>query len=240
VLNDKYATLFQDDDYAGYVASRILSDGYVELPDFFDDETFQVLLTFGKGLGFDDKGVNRRQGTDAMNVARSAAVMDVINAVYKALCRIDGKPYKSLSPEQQVVGFPVRRASDGNTSENPFHFDASHINGVLGLSISTDAREGNLQIYPNLRRRIKPRILATVCARLLRHYPLLRRVFKPKEVVYRERAMYFFLGDVTFHGVTSITQGERLVMVFNSSSYTPSPEKARMQGVVATEYGAHH
>ena len=238
MLNQKYVELFQDESYVKKITQQILDDGYVELPDFFDAQTYGMLLAFANTLGFDDKSVNRKADTEAMGVARSDEVMTVVNAIYKAECNIDRKPYKPLIREQQVVGFPVRRASDNLTAANPFHFDASHINGVLGLSIKTGPGEGNLQIYPSLRRRIKPRILATVVARALLHLPFLRKIFKPKEVVYKENAMYFFFGDVTFHGVTAVTRGERLVMVFNSSSYIPSREKALAQGAIIQEYGA--
>lgn len=218
MITRKYIELFQNEVEVRKLTERILKEGCVALPDFFDQETFDTLLEYARLLGFEDKSIKWRAGTPAMNVAQSKEVMQVLDAIHKARCEIERKPYTPLQPKQTAVGYPQKNASDqASAVESPFHFDASYINTVFALIMPTDTREGGLLFYPNLRSRIKPRILATVVARLLRHFDFLRTIVTPKEISYQVGALHVFFGDVTLHGVPPTTHGERLVLAINAT-----------------------
>lgn len=218
MISQKYIELFKDDNYVHELVKNIFDKGCIELTDFLEVETFDNLLDYARELGFNDVSIKRKSGTPLMDFSRSDEFMAILDAMHKARCKYEGVEYVPLDPMQQSVGFPQQNIEKGTAIENPLHFDASYINVTLALNIPPESEGGNLFIYPSLRRRIKPYVLATAVARFLRHFPILRKVVKPKEVTYKVGALNVFFGDITLHGVYKVTKGERLIMVINSST----------------------
>lgn len=216
MINAKYVEMFRDPEQVRAFTRRVLDEGCVQLADFFDQPTFDALLAYGS-LGHDPGTIKWQDGTPAMNVARSPEVMGILDSIHRARCEIERTAYVPLDPKQTAVGLPRKVADDRSAAESKFHFDDSFINSVFALKLPTDSREGNLLIYPNLRRRARPRGAATLIARVLRHSPLLRKIFRPKEINYRAGALHVFFGDLTLHGVPPTTRGERLVLAINAT-----------------------
>jgi len=219
MMNEKYIESFKDPEFVNVILDNMLTKGYAELSEFVDQETIDNLISYSDSLGFNDPAIKRKAGTPAMDIARSDEFMAMFNSICKARFHSENSEYVNLNPLQQAVGFP--RKSSKDQSATPFHFDDSYINVLLALKISTKEDEGNLLVYPNFRQRIKPLIVSKIFARLIRHIPLVRMIFKPKIVRYKEGSLYLFFGDITLHGVTKITTGERHVMVVNASRLTP-------------------
>lgn len=219
MMNSKYIESFKDPKYINNILEQMLVKGYAELPEFVDKKTIENLISYSDGLGFNDPAIKRKAGTPAMDIARSDGFMAMFDSIHKARCQAEKSEYVRLNPLQQAVGFPRKDVKD--QSATPFHFDDSYINVLLALKISTKESEGNLLVYPNFRKRIKPLIVSKIFARLIRHIPLVRMIFRPKVVRYIEGSLYLFFGDITLHGVTRITAGERHVMVVNASRLTP-------------------
>lgn len=217
IINPKLLSKIQDPAYVRSIASLILQGGYVELDEFFSDEVFTKISNFGVELGFDDKSVNYNIETYPMKIARSPELIGFLDNIHKERCAITKLRYRPLRPDQQVIGFPTMNRQNYH-QENPFHFDASNINAVLALRVTSDPDEGNLLLYPNLRKSAGLRLLGSLWARLLLHFPMIRSLVKPIRVQYKERALYLFFGDITFHSVAPISRGERIVMVFNNST----------------------
>lgn len=215
MVNEKYLALAQNEAEMEKLTASILKEGCVALPDFLTDQTFTALLDHSISLGNKGRTTQRKDGTMAMDIGRSKEVVAVFDAIHKARCKILKESYVKLDPANQLVSLPKKDLS--NPEETPFHFDDSYINAVLALRMPTNSREGNLLVYPNFRRYIKPLMLSRVLARMLRHVPFLRSVFKPREISYSERALHVFFGDLTLHGVPSITGGERLTLTINAS-----------------------
>jgi len=222
MINPRYLELFSREDSASQIAEQILREGCVVLPEFFERSTADELLKYSRSLRGDSRfSITRTSNTPAMNVARSPEFMLVFDAVHKARCKILGTSYRPLDPTQQAVSLPLASANAVETPA-PFHFDASFVNAVFAMQMPPGGY-GNLLVYNNLRRRIRPLILSQVVARMLRHSSILRKVFPPREVNYKEGALHLFFGDLTLHGVPTFPQGERVTFTINASRIVKPP-----------------
>ncbi len=223
MITERYNALFQDEAQTKAIAKRILKEGCVVLPDFFDQATTDALYKYSRSLKDEERfTITRRSGTPAMNVASSPEFMRVFESIHKARCKIQGTHHTPLDPTQQAVSLPIASAS--NTSDPvPFHFDDSFINAVLAIKMPPNSGDGNLLIYNNLRGRVRPLFLSKVVARLLRHLPGLRAIIRPKEISYQEGALHIFFGDLTLHGVRPFSAGERVTFTINASRVVRPP-----------------
>ena len=215
MIYEEYVSLFRNEQEVEKLTRRILKDGCVSLPNFFDQQTSDRLMQYSRSLSDQDKmQITWQEGTPAMDVARSDEFMRVFDSIHKARCKIENISYAPLKPSQQAVSLPIKTVhTPGST---PFHFDDSYVNAVFAMKMPSKSREGNLLIYKNLRRRVRPMLLSKIVARLLRHIALLRLVIRPKEIVYREGALHIFFGDLTLHGVPDLTDGERATFTLNA------------------------
>jgi len=221
MINSKYLSLIDDPLEIKHLAQRILHDGGIALPDFFDKTTGEHLMSYSRSLTPENRyGITWNGGTPAMQIARSPEFLRFFDAIHKARCDILHEPYRRLDATWQAVSLPVK-TSDSPHDQTPFHFDDSFINAVFAMKMPPIAREGNLMVYPNLRLRIKPLFFSRVVARLLRHSPLLRKIFRPREIQYVEGGLHLFFGDLTLHGVPALSRGERLTMTVNASRRGP-------------------
>jgi hypothetical protein len=215
MINEEYVALFRNEQEVENLTRRILKEGCVSLPNFFDQQTVDRVMQYARSLSDQEKiRITWQTGTPAMDIARSDEFMRVFDSIHKARCKIDNISYTSLKPGQQAVSLPIKTVhTPGST---PFHFDDSYVNAVFAMKMPPNNHEGNLLIYKNLRRRIKPLLLSKIVARLLRHSALLRLIIKPKEIAYREGALHIFFGDLTLHGVPDLTDGERVTFTLNA------------------------
>lgn len=132
---------------------------------------------------------------------------------------IEGKKHLPLERSRQVVGFPYKDARGGATTvETDYHFDGAYLNLVLPIMLPPRGQHTrpDVELFPNLRKRFSPYVLSASIARLLRHFLWLRDWFGSTKVQYEVGTVIVFFGDVTFHGVPPILEGERLVMTVNS------------------------
>ena len=139
--------------------------------------------------------------------------------LHNARRAIEGKNPLPLERSRQVVGFPYKDARGGATTvETDYHFDGAYINLVLPIMLPPRGRHirPDVELFPNLRKRFSPYVLSASIARLLRHFIWFREWFGSTKVQYEVGTLIVFFGDVTFHGVPSILDGERLVMTVNS------------------------
>ncbi len=164
-----------------------MDNGAVCLPGFFDQNAYDRLLNYSKSLTEENR--------------------------YRITFR-EGTPYEPLDPGHQAVSLPRKDSSYCYTT--PFHFDDSYVNAVFAMIMPTDHREGYLLLYRNLRNRAKPLLVSRIAARLLRHSDPLRALIRPKGVVYQERTLHVFFGDLSLHGAPNISGGERLTFTLNA------------------------
>jgi len=224
MITQRYITLFQDEAEVKKLTMRILREGGVALPDFFDQSTFDGLVEYWHSLSTKNPKGEVYTTTHGIipisNIAQSSDFMRVFDAIHRARCEIQGVQYTPLDPAYQDFSLSIKTP---NTPEDrtPFHFDDSYVNAVLALKLPTNKRQGNLMVYPNLRSRIRPLVLSKIIARLLRHLAFLRAIVRPKEITYYERGLHLFFGDLTLHGVPALSQGERVSVTFNASRCLP-------------------
>ena len=215
MIKEPYKTRYQNKDEFRKLTRDILDNGAICLPDFFDNETVQRLLDYSKSLTEANRyKITFLSGTPAMDIARSEEVLKFFDGIHEARCNMEGIPYRPLDPAKQAVSLPKKDST--NSYKTPFHFDNSYVNAVFAMTMPTDHSEGHLLLYRNFRNRVKPLFLSRVCARLLRHSKLLRAIIKPKQIVYQERALHVFFGDLSLHGVSDISGGERLTLTLNA------------------------
>ncbi len=217
MIAQKYRDIFADESQVKILAKQILEEGALVLPAFFEPTTVEELTSysFSLGEGTARQAIMRRAGTPAMNIAQSDDVMLVFDGLHKARCALTGVEYRLLDPTQQAVSLPIAKPGTFEAPV-PFHFDDSFINAVFAMRMPSKAGEGNLLVYNNLRR-LKPYLLSQIAGRLIRHFPLVRKIFPPKEIGYQQGALHLFFGDITLHGVNAFTSTERVTYTINAS-----------------------
>lgn len=215
MISELYKSRYQNKDEFSNLVRDVFDNGAICLPNFFDDETYQRLLDYSKSLTDADRySITFLSGTTAMDIARSEEVLNFFDGIHEARCKMEGITYQPLDPAKQAVALAVKDRF--NSRKTPFHFDSSYVNAVFAMKMPPNHSEGHLLLYRNLRNRVKPLFLSRLFARLLRHSKLLRVIFKPKEIVYQERALHVFFGDLSLHGVPDISGGERLTYTLNA------------------------
>ena len=218
-INRKYLDIFANLDKTRVLAREILEKGYVLLPQFLSEDIFAQLKALGESRLIINKKNEELKGTLAYDLAYSDEIFSMCEALHQARCELEGKNHTPLERSRQVVGFPYKDARGGATTvETDYHFDGAYVNLVLPIVLPP--RGGNVrpdvELFPNLRKRFAPYVLSASSARLLRHFVWFRNWFGSTKVNYEVGTLFVFFGDVTFHGVPSILDGERLVMTVNS------------------------
>ena len=218
-INPKYLDILTNPDKAKALTQKILAEGYVLLPQFLSEDIFAQLKALGESRSMINKKNEELKGTLAYDLAYSDETFSMCDALHKARGDIEGKKHLPLERSRQVVGFPYKDGRGGATTvETDYHFDGAYINLVLPIILPPRGQRArpDLELFPNLRQRFSPYVLSASIARLLRHFIWFRDWFGSTKIQYEVGTIIVFFGDVSFHGVPSILEGERLVMTVNS------------------------
>jgi len=217
MISASYKDLFLNPEYVNQLVKKILEDGYVSLPEFFEPEMFLKLQAEVKTFTGRKKN-EELEGTLSHKVAYSEELFKFFSLIYKERCQIEKIKYVPISHNRQRAAVTFKDASNGQkTQATKYHFDGCHVNMVMPLYLPDELDEtgGNLIIYKNLRKKY-PKIISAPIARILRHFKFMRKLFGGTEIVYKESAMQIFFGDISLHGVEPITSGARTVMTINN------------------------
>jgi hypothetical protein len=218
-INEKYLDILTNPDKSKGLAQEILEKGYVLLPQFLSEDIFAQLKALGESRTMVDKKNEELKGTIAHDLAYSDEIFSICEALHEARRDIEGKTRTRLERSRQVVGFPYKDARGGaTTAETDYHFDGAYLNLVLPIMLpprGEDTRP-DVELFPNLRKRFSPYAVSASMARLIRHFIWAREWFGSTKVQYEVGSIIVFFGDITFHGVPPILEGERLVMTVNS------------------------
>jgi hypothetical protein len=218
-INQKYLDMFNSPDQTRILTQEILEKGYVPLPQFLREDIFAQLKALGEARAMVNKKNEDLKGTLAHDLAYSDEIFAMCEGLHKARGAIEGKTHVPLERSRQVVGFPYKDARGGaKTVETDYHYDGAYVNLVLPIILPPRSRHArpDVELFPNLRKRFSPCVLSVSISRLLRHIRWLRDWFESTKVQYELGTMIVFFGDITFHGVPPILEGERLVMTVNS------------------------
>lgn len=218
MINEKYQSLLTDDEEVSRVAKEMLDTGYVALENFLDTASNDSFHAVADNPANKNKKAEQLQGTVIHDFAHSDELMLLSQRLYDARCAVTGEKKVQLQKEKQMVGIPYKDGREGAANKvTAYHYDGAYINFLLPLVLPEDQSkgDGNLVMFPNLRRKY-PAILVKIISRLLRHSSVFRRWYGKTEVVYNVDTMYIFFGDLSFHGVEPISNGERIVVTVNS------------------------
>jgi len=218
-INQKYLDIFTNPEKTKVLTREILDEGYVLLQQFLSEDIFAQLKALGESRTIINKKNKELKGTLAHDLAYSDEIFSMCEVLHNARRAIEGKTPLPLERSRQVVGFPYKDARGGATTvETDYHFDGAYINLVLPVMLPPRGRHTrpDVELFPNLRKRFSPYVLSASIARLLRHFIWFRDWFGSTKVRYEVGTVIVFFGDVTFHGVPPIVEGERLVMTVNS------------------------
>lgn len=207
-----------DDSRLTEMVKTVLQKGYVGLDAFLDEQTYADFHRLANDATVRGKKNEELRGTAVYDLAHSSELLALSQKIYDKRCEITGEPRATLKPENQFVGMPYKDGRAGHKNEETaYHYDGAYINWLLPLVLPADQSrgDGNLVMFPNLRLRY-PKLMTKLVSRLLRHSKMLRNWFGQTEVVYKTDTMYLFFGDLSFHGVEPITNGERVVVTVNS------------------------
>ena len=218
-INQKYLDIFTNPNKTKVLAQEILNQGYALLPQFLAENIFAQLKELGESRTIVNRKNDQLKGTLAHDLAYSDEIFSMCEVLHKARRDIEGRKHLPLERAHQVVGFPYKDARGGATTvETDYHFDGAYVNLVLPIILPPRGAHvrPDLELFPNLRQRYAPYVLSASIARLLRHFIRFRDWFGNTKVHYEVGTCILFFGDVTFHGVPPIVEGERLVMTVNS------------------------
>ncbi len=218
MIHDQYQKYVKDDAAAKELAEEILGAGHAILPDFLTPEVWQKLQALVEDRSQANTKNEQLKGTIAYELGHSDDVFNFSEKLHQARERIEGKAVTNLDPQKQVIGLPYKDARGGQ--KNPpthYHFDGAYVNIIIPIVLPEDQEKsgGGLVAFPNIRKKYGVFLSKFIC-RLLRHSGLMRNLWNPARVTYQLGACHVFYGDITFHGVDPIKEGERIVMTINS------------------------
>ncbi len=218
MINEKYQDILTDDERTKAVAKEMLDTGAITLTNFLTPEVWQKLSALMEDRANGNKKGEELKGTIGYDLGFSDDIFNFSDRVHKARCELEGKEYVPLKREKQVVGFPYKDARGGKKTEpTHYHFDGAYINLIIPIVLPEDQEKsgGNVVLFPNIRKKYGVFLSKFIC-RGLRHSALIRNMWGHKDITYEIGACHVFFGDITFHGVDPITDGERIVMTINS------------------------
>lgn len=212
MINALYKDKLGDAGWVSKLVDEIFDRGYVLLPEFLDSESFAALQLLASERG--NQKADQLKGTIAYDLGHGEEIMRFYNTVHRIRCEREGKPYAALKIEKQTIGFPYKDARDGKkTKETEYHYDGAYVNITLGIKMPT--KGGELIAFPNLRPGRYP-LLEKIFSRVLRHSKFARNLTPHVIARSRPNDLCLFFGDLTFHGVEPIAEGERLIMTINA------------------------
>lgn len=228
MLNEKYQDILTNEERAKEVAKEILEAGHLELKNFLSPEAWEQLLHFAQdqraqAISGVDGGMSlgkgkELEGTFGYEFGHSEEIKQFCELVHQERRKLEGKEPVALDPSKHVIGFPYKDARGGaKTVPTPYHFDGAYINILIPIILPEDQKKsgGSLTVFPNIRKKYGVFLSKFLC-RGLRASAFLRKLFGAQTVIYSVGSAHVFFGDISFHGVEPITDGERLVMTINS------------------------
>lgn len=216
-IREEHLARFRDPARAEAFVREVLSKGYVIILDFLTPDTMTHLMEETADRTVGNKKNQELEGSWVHKLAVSDEMMEVLQTIHANRLKIEGKPIVPLKLEKQSWGYPYKNAKDGaKTIQTHYHYDAAYTNTLIPLVLPpSTSGQGHLVAYPNLRTKM-PSLLSKIVSRILRDVPFMRTIFPGVTVPYTVGGFHFFFGDISFHGVEPITEGERLVITINS------------------------
>ncbi len=215
-ISEGYRGLESDHARLREIRAALDEDGVVELAGLLTPAARtlleQQILALESAASRSDGGGNRKFSIkgDALNdtvvgqLARSSFMRDLVNNL---LGPVDGRPAlvePAIRSDEIIPGISLMRGPGDVTA---YHFDGSYLNLIFPVIIPkiSGPRRGQLVIYPNIRAFKKTLWSTTVIPALLR-VPVLRRLWRRREVDYSVDTVYAFYGYRSYHGVESPTE----------------------------------
>ncbi len=217
MLHQNIVDLLHDEARIKTLTQEILDNGFIRVSNFFNQETLSALHTIARDPNFQNKKSEQLDGTIIDTIGRSNEIVELSQKFHDARCAITGETRIVLDPKKQAIGMPYKNAANETNIETAYHYDGAYINMLFALQMpeKNEVGNGNLILFPSLRRKYSPGI-AKLVSRILRHFKIARSLYGYKEVIYQVDAMHIFFGDISFHGVEPIKSGERVVVTINS------------------------
>jgi hypothetical protein len=182
--------------------------GVVELIDFLTPEGHALLKqqildleskattsSTGSNQKYALKGEHLKE-TLVGEIASSGYILGVVNGILEPWVASD-----PIRTDEIVPGINIMRGPGDVTA---YHFDGTYLNMILPVVVPTitGERRGQLIAYPNIRS-FKKNLWDTKVVPALARVKPLHRLFRRREVDYKERGAYLFYGYRTLHGVES-------------------------------------
>ena len=218
MINAQYKDILTNEEKGKELARKILETGHVELTNALNPEVAEKLRLLMDDRSYGNKKGEGLKGTIAYDLMYSDDIFNFCEALHKGRCAVEGKKYVPLKREKQLVGFPYKDGRGGaKNKRTKFHYDGAYTNILYPIVLPKDPDRagGKLVIFPNLRQKYSG-LIGKIFARMLRHSKAIRKMYGYREVTYTVGSFHLFFGDVSFHGVEPITEGERVVMTINS------------------------
>ena len=204
-LSTSYRDLPKSSERLGDLRRRLDETGVAELEDFLTPEAHdllkkQILDLESAAAGSEQSGHKKfalkgeqLQNTVVDGLARSSYMLELANGLLQA-----GRPDRPGRDRarNQHHAWPRRRDGVSLRRHVPEHDPPGRRAQLEG------PRRGQLILYPNIRSFRKSFWDRKVVPALVR-VPPLRRIWKRREVDYKERGAYLFYGYRTYHGVES-------------------------------------
>jgi hypothetical protein len=212
-ISERYRSLPYEAAQVGDLRTTLDAQGIAELPGFLLPDAHATLreqiLALESGAARSAEGGNRKfaikgeqlNSTVVGQLAGSKFLLDLANNLLGAQ---NGRPALIDDPirsEEIIPGINLMRGPGDVTA---YHFDGTFLNMIVPVIIPTiqGSRRGQLVIYPNMRSFGHSVWNTKVIPGLVR-VPQLRKLWKKREIDYREDTVYMFYGYRSLHGVES-------------------------------------
>jgi hypothetical protein len=207
-ISEPYRGLADDREQLAAIREQLDSVGVVELIDFLTPEGHALLKqqildleskattsSTGSNQKYALKGEHLKE-TLVGEIASSGYILGVVNGILEPWVASD-----PIRTDEIVPGINIMRGPGDVTA---YHFDGTYLNMILPVVVPTitGERRGQLIAYPNIRS-FKKNLWDTKVVPALARVKPLHRLFRRREVDYKERGAYLFYGYRTLHGVES-------------------------------------
>jgi hypothetical protein len=212
-ISEPYATLPSDRSALRSLRERLDRDGTCEIPGFLTPEARaqlkdEILMRESEARA-STEGANRKAAIkgEALDqtivgvLAKSTFMLDLVNGILGKFEDCGAVCVPPISREEIIPGVNIMRGPGDVTA---FHFDGSYLNLIFPVVIPKieGAKRGQLVIYPNARGFERSAWNRIVIPGLMRSR-LTRKLFRRREIDYREDTIYLFYGARSLHGVES-------------------------------------
>lgn len=213
LVADEFKSLPEDTTRLRELRRALDTDGVVEIREFLSPESHARLrgqiVELEKTATSSNQAGNRKYAvkgeqlapTVVGELARSQYIVDFVNRI---LGSFDDTPAWTKEPirvDEIIPGINIMREPGDVTA---YHFDGTFLNLIFPVTIPKyeGAHRGQLVIYPNVRS-FRRNLWDTKIAPVIARTPILRKLWKSREVDYEERGLYLFYGYRSLHGVES-------------------------------------